>query len=66
MMRKYERPSRKLHALVVAIEAAALHDPYPRLARYMESLAMRQAGLRAAGYGVIALPAPAHRTGIAA
>jgi len=29
----------KLHALVVAIDAAALREPYPRLAKLMESLA---------------------------
>ena len=31
-----------------AIEAAALREPYPRLAQLMQSLAIRQAELRAA------------------
>jgi len=37
----------KLHALVVAIDAAALREPYPRLAKLMESLASQQTGMQA-------------------
>jgi hypothetical protein len=39
----------KLQALVVAIEAAAEREPYPRLARLMQSLAMQQTAVRSAG-----------------
>lgn len=42
------KPWQKLHALADAIEAAALREPYPRLAQLMQSLAIRQAELRAA------------------
>jgi len=39
----------KLQALVVAIEAAAEREPYPRLARLMQSLALQQPEMRGAG-----------------
>jgi hypothetical protein len=42
------RPWQKLHALAVAIEAAEQREPYPRLARLMESLALQPSGIRAA------------------
>ncbi|HXQ14259.1 MAG TPA: hypothetical protein VN814_06520 [Caulobacteraceae bacterium] len=48
-MPRYGQPWQKLHALAVAIDAAALREPYPRLARLMESLAVQQAGIRAPG-----------------
>jgi hypothetical protein len=34
-MPKSARPYRSLHALAVAIEASAMVDPYPRLARLL-------------------------------
>jgi hypothetical protein len=37
-------PWRKLQALAVAIEAAAMRDPYPRLGQLMQNLAMPQTG----------------------
>jgi hypothetical protein len=43
------RPWQKLHALAIAIEAAEQREPYPKLARLMQSLAMQQAGMRAGG-----------------
>ena len=43
------RPWQKLNALAVAIEAAELHEPYPKLARLMQSLALQQTGVRVAG-----------------
>jgi len=43
------RPWQKLHALAIAIEAAEQREPYPKLARLMQSLAMQQAGLRTGG-----------------
>jgi hypothetical protein len=46
------RPGRtwqKLQALILAIEAAELREPYPRLAELMESLATQQGAMRAAG-----------------
>ena len=49
MMPRYGQPWQKLHALAVAIDAAALREPYPRLARLMESLAVQQTAMRAAG-----------------
>jgi hypothetical protein len=33
----------KLYAIAVAIEASANRDPYPRLARYMRTLAIQEA-----------------------
>jgi hypothetical protein len=48
-MPRYGQPWQKLHALAVAIEAAAEREPYPRLARLMQSLAVQQSGMRAAG-----------------
>jgi len=44
------KPWQRLQALADAIEAAALREPYPRLARLMESLAIQQAGLRTGGF----------------
>jgi hypothetical protein len=41
----------KLQALVVAIDAAALRDPYPRLAQLMHSLTIQRPGLQAASAG---------------
>jgi hypothetical protein len=49
-MAKSGQPWQKLHALAVAIDAAALREPYPRLARLMESLAAQQTALRAGGF----------------
>ena len=46
-MRKSGQPWQKLHALAVAIEAAAQREPYPRLARLMDSIAAQQSGVRA-------------------
>jgi hypothetical protein len=43
------RPWQKLNALTVAIEAAELREPYPKLARLMQSLALQQTGVRVAG-----------------
>jgi hypothetical protein len=48
-MRKSGQPWQKLHALAVAIEAAAQREPYPRLARLMDSLTAQQPGMRAPG-----------------
>ena len=42
-------PWQKLQALVVAIEAAASREPYPRLAQLMQSMATQQAGLQTSG-----------------
>jgi hypothetical protein len=42
------KPWQKLQALAVAIEAAAMREPYPRLARLMQSLAVQQTGMRSA------------------
>lgn len=42
------KPWQKLHELADAIEAAALREPYPRLARLMQSLAIQQAAMQAA------------------
>jgi hypothetical protein len=39
----------KLQALVVAIDAAAEREPYPRLAKLMQSLAIQQTGAQAGG-----------------
>jgi hypothetical protein len=49
MMPKSRQQWQKLHALAVGIEADALREPYPRLARLMQSLAMQQPGMGAAG-----------------
>jgi hypothetical protein len=43
------RPWQKLHALAVAIEAAEQREPYPKLARLMQSLAHQEMGMRIAG-----------------
>jgi hypothetical protein len=40
------RPWQKLHALAVAIEAAEQREPYPKLARLMDSLAASRTGMR--------------------
>jgi hypothetical protein len=48
-MPRARQPWQKLQALAVAIEAAAEREPYPRLARLMQSLAVRQTGMRADG-----------------
>jgi hypothetical protein len=42
------QPWQKLNALAVALEAAAMREPYPRLAKLMQRLAIEQAGMRAA------------------
>jgi len=39
-------PRQNLQALVLAIEAADLREPYPRLARLMESLALQRPEMR--------------------
>ena len=44
MMPRSEHGWQKLQALVVAIDAAAMREPYPRLAKLMQSLAMQHAG----------------------
>jgi len=49
------QPWQKLHALTVAIDAAATREPYPRLAQLMQSLALRQTETRSFA------PRPAHR-----
>jgi hypothetical protein len=43
------QPWQRLQALTVAIDAAALREPYPRLAKLMKSLAIQQTGMQAAG-----------------
>jgi hypothetical protein len=48
-MPRYGQPWQKLNALAVALEAAAMREPYPRLAKLMQSLATQQAGFPAAG-----------------
>ena len=48
-MRKPARPWQKLHALTVAIEAAELREPYPRLAELMQIVAIQEAGIRTTG-----------------
>jgi hypothetical protein len=45
-MPTYGQSWRKLHALFVAIEAAAMREPYPRLAQIMQNLASQQAGMQ--------------------
>jgi hypothetical protein len=45
-MQKSAPPWQKLHALTVAIDAAAMREPYPRLALLMQSLASQQTELR--------------------
>jgi hypothetical protein len=39
----------KLQALVVAIDAAAMREPYPRLAKLMQSLAIQPTEMQAPG-----------------
>lgn len=47
----------KLHALAVAIEAAAEREPYPRLARLMQDLAVQdRAAVQGAGAQATSLP----------
>jgi hypothetical protein len=46
-MRKRGPPRQNLQALVLAVEYAELREPYPRLAQLMQSLAARDAGMRA-------------------
>jgi len=43
-MPRSEHGWQKLQALVVAIDAAAMREPYPRLAQLMQSLAIQQIG----------------------
>jgi hypothetical protein len=45
-MRSSRYSQGKLYALAVAIEAAAGRDPYPRLAEFMRTLAIQEAGTR--------------------
>jgi hypothetical protein len=42
-MTRYARHTGKLDALAAAIDAAAMIEPYPRLAQFMERLAIQQA-----------------------
>jgi hypothetical protein len=41
------QPWQKLNALAVALEAAAMREPYPRLAQLMQRLATQQTAMRA-------------------
>jgi hypothetical protein len=43
------RPWQKLHALAVAIEAAEQREPYPKLARLMDSLTAPRTAMRFVG-----------------
>jgi hypothetical protein len=43
------RPWQRLQALAVAVESGAAIEPYPRLARLMQSLAASQSSARLAG-----------------
>jgi hypothetical protein len=47
-MPRYGHSWQKLNALAVAIDAAAMREPYPKLARLMDSLAAQQNALHAA------------------
>jgi hypothetical protein len=47
-MPRYGHSWQKLNALAVAIDAAAMREPYPRLARLMDTLASQQNALQAA------------------
>jgi hypothetical protein len=49
MMPRSEHGWQKLQALVVAIDAAAEREPYPRLAKLMQSLAIQPTGMQASG-----------------
>jgi hypothetical protein len=45
-MWKSARPHGNLYELVVAIDAAEMLDPYPRLAQVMQRIAIQQAAMR--------------------
>jgi hypothetical protein len=47
-MPRSAQPWQRLNALAVALEAAEMREPYPRLARLMQSLTSRQSGMHAA------------------
>jgi hypothetical protein len=49
-MPRSAQPWQRLTALAVALEAAELREPYPRLAKLMQSLGGQQASLRMATY----------------
>ncbi|HEY2709268.1 MAG TPA: hypothetical protein VGI95_14560 [Caulobacteraceae bacterium] len=48
-MSRAGRPWQRLQELAVAVESAATIEPYPRLARLMQSLAASQSSARLAG-----------------
>jgi hypothetical protein len=48
MTPRSEHQWQKLRTLVAAIDAAAMREPYPRLARLMQSLAAQPTAMRAA------------------
>jgi hypothetical protein len=47
-MPRSAQPWQRLNALAVALEAAAMREPYPRLGQLMQTLAIQQNGMRAA------------------
>ena len=49
-MPRSAQPWQRLTALAVALEAAELREPYPRLAKLMQSLTIQQGAPRTAAY----------------